>query len=119
MASPFEQTQRAGSINPAGIAMDATCHPIALADLEAVTALARHLAPDLVIVGPEQPLVEGLADQDHPKTYQEIFDDVSRSQVVVVGTVLGISRKDVTPPLAAARVACAKSSLYVSPGSRK
>ena len=29
-------------------------------------------------------LVEGLADLDHPKTYQEIFEDVSRSQVVVV-----------------------------------
>lgn len=47
----------------AGIAMDATCHPLALADLEAVTALARGLAPDLVIVGPEQPLVDGLADR--------------------------------------------------------
>jgi hypothetical protein len=29
-------------------------------------------------------LAEGLADHDHPTTYQEIFDDVSRSQVVVV-----------------------------------
>ncbi len=47
----------------AGIAMDATCHPLALADLDAVTALARGLAPDLVIVGPEQPLVDGLADR--------------------------------------------------------
>ena len=47
----------------AGIAMDATCHEVALADLEAVTALARGLAPDLLIVGPEQPLVDGLADR--------------------------------------------------------
>ncbi len=46
-----------------GIAMDATCHPVALGDLEAVTALARGLAPDLVIIGPEQPLVDGLADR--------------------------------------------------------
>src|SRR5688500_16724940 len=46
-----------------GIAADATCHPLALADLTAATTLARRLAPDLVIVSPEQPLVDGLADR--------------------------------------------------------
>ena len=46
-----------------GIAADATCHPLALDDLDAATALARGLAPDLVIIGPEQPLVDGLADR--------------------------------------------------------
>jgi phosphoribosylamine--glycine ligase len=41
--------------NP-GIAALATCHD------EDVPALARRLAPDLVVVGPEAPLVAGLAD---------------------------------------------------------
>ncbi len=47
--------------NP-GIAQLATVHPADLADLGAVTALARRLAPDLVVVGPEAPLVAGLGD---------------------------------------------------------
>ncbi len=46
-----------------GIAEDALCHPLALADHPACVALARHLGPDLAIVGPEQPLVDGLADK--------------------------------------------------------
>ncbi len=46
-----------------GIAGDATCHALNLSDLGAATTLARGLAPDLVIVGPEQPLVDGLADR--------------------------------------------------------
>jgi phosphoribosylamine--glycine ligase len=46
-----------------GIALDATCHPLALADLDAAVGHARRLAPELVIVGPEQPLVDGLADR--------------------------------------------------------
>lgn len=47
--------------NP-GIAPVATLHQADLADIGAVTALARRLAPDLVVVGPEAPLVAGLAD---------------------------------------------------------
>ncbi len=46
-----------------GIAADATCHPLALDDHAAAVALCRRIAPGLVIVGPEQPLVDGLADQ--------------------------------------------------------
>jgi len=42
--------------NP-GIAELATCHD------EDVVALARRLAPDLVVIGPEAPLVAGLADE--------------------------------------------------------
>ena len=47
--------------NP-GIASIATVHPLDLADIGAATALARSLGAGLVVVGPEAPLVAGLAD---------------------------------------------------------
>jgi phosphoribosylamine--glycine ligase len=47
--------------NP-GIAALATVHPADLADIAAVTGLARSIAPGLVVIGPEAPLVAGLAD---------------------------------------------------------
>jgi len=47
--------------NP-GIAALAELHPANLADVGAVTGLARSLAPGLVVVGPEAPLVAGLGD---------------------------------------------------------
>lgn len=46
-----------------GIAQHATCHPVDLKDSEAVLALAAKLGPAAVIIGPEQPLVDGLADR--------------------------------------------------------
>ena len=47
--------------NP-GIAEIALCHDIDTTDNNAVVALATKLAIDLVVVGPEKPLVNGLAD---------------------------------------------------------
>ena len=47
--------------NP-GIAALATCHPIRVDDHDALAALAIDLRIDLVLVGPEAPLVAGLAD---------------------------------------------------------
>jgi phosphoribosylamine--glycine ligase len=47
--------------NP-GIAELGSCHPVAAADGEAVLSLARSLSCDLVVVGPEVPLVAGVAD---------------------------------------------------------
>ncbi|PYC87482.1 phosphoribosylamine--glycine ligase [Streptomyces tateyamensis] len=46
----------------AGIARVATVHPVDQLDGAAVTELARRLAADLVVVGPEAPLVAGVAD---------------------------------------------------------
>ncbi len=48
--------------NP-GIAALGTCHSAGADDPEAVLALCRRLGVDLVVVGPEAPLVGGLADE--------------------------------------------------------
>ena len=47
----------------AGIARLATCHRVGAEDLEAVIGLADRLRPELVVIGPEAPLVAGLADE--------------------------------------------------------
>jgi len=46
----------------AGISQDAQCHPVDPLDGEAVADLAESLSADLVIIGPEAPLVAGVAD---------------------------------------------------------
>ena len=48
--------------NP-GIAALAHCHPVRADDHAALVSLARELRTDLVVVGPEAPLVAGLADE--------------------------------------------------------
>ncbi|QWC86164.1 phosphoribosylamine--glycine ligase [Nocardioidaceae bacterium] len=47
--------------NP-GMAECATVHAVDMCDGEAVVALARQVAADLVVIGPEAPLVAGVAD---------------------------------------------------------
>ncbi|GAB3673401.1 phosphoribosylamine--glycine ligase [Angustibacter aerolatus] len=47
--------------NP-GIALTARCEPVDPLDGAAVAALALEVAADLVVIGPEAPLVEGVAD---------------------------------------------------------
>ncbi len=49
-----------------GIARFGECHPIRAEDSEAILALSRSLDVDLVVVGPEAPLVGGLADVLRP-----------------------------------------------------
>ena len=46
-----------------GIAALAHCHPVRADDQAALVSLARELRIDLVVVGPEAPLVAGLADE--------------------------------------------------------
>ncbi|HET7573369.1 MAG TPA: phosphoribosylamine--glycine ligase [Gaiellaceae bacterium] len=59
--SPSLTELHAAPGNP-GIAALAACHPVRAEDPAAVASLARELAIDLVVVGPEAPLVAGLAD---------------------------------------------------------
>ncbi|MFM7551258.1 MAG: phosphoribosylamine--glycine ligase, partial [Actinomycetota bacterium] len=61
-ASPRCTELHAAPGNP-GIALIATCHPVKADDVEGLVALARDIEADLVVVGPEAPLVAGLADE--------------------------------------------------------
>ncbi|WP_269542002.1 phosphoribosylamine--glycine ligase [Cerasicoccus fimbriatus] len=46
-----------------GMSLDADCRPVDVNDAEAIVALAKEVAADLVIVGPEAPLAAGAADK--------------------------------------------------------
>lgn len=59
---PRDVVLHAAPGNP-GIAALATCHDVGVDDLDGLCALAARLKPDLVVVGPEGPLVAGLADR--------------------------------------------------------
>ncbi len=59
--SPHLTELHAAPGNP-GIAALGQCHPVRADDIEAVLDLAQALRVDLVVVGPEVPLVAGLAD---------------------------------------------------------
>jgi phosphoribosylamine--glycine ligase len=47
----------------AGIAREVRCEPVAIDDIEGVCALVEREGIDLTVVGPEGPLVAGLADE--------------------------------------------------------
>jgi phosphoribosylamine--glycine ligase len=59
--SPRLEALHAAPGNP-GIARLGECHPVRAEDAEGLLGLCRELATDLVVVGPEAPLVAGLAD---------------------------------------------------------
>ena len=47
----------------AGTEMIATNHDVAASDIDGLLHLAKRINADLVVVGPEGPLVEGLSDR--------------------------------------------------------
>jgi phosphoribosylamine--glycine ligase len=61
-ASPLCETLFCAPGN-AGIAREADCVPIGAEDLDGLIAFAKDKAIDLVVVGPEAPLVAGLVDR--------------------------------------------------------
>ena len=61
-ASPMLDELHAAPGNP-GIAALGDCHPVRAEDAEGLLDLARSLDVDLVVVGPEAPLVAGVADE--------------------------------------------------------
>ena len=46
-----------------GIAEVAECHSVKASDMDGLSKLANTVVPDLVVVGPEAPLISGLADR--------------------------------------------------------
>ena len=61
-ADPATTALHAAPGNP-GIAQVAQCHDVAVTDNAGLVALAIQLSVDLVVIGPEVPLVNGLADE--------------------------------------------------------
>jgi phosphoribosylamine--glycine ligase len=59
--SPRLEALHAAPGNP-GVARLGECHPVRAEDAEGLLAICRELGIDLVVVGPELPLVAGLAD---------------------------------------------------------
>jgi phosphoribosylamine--glycine ligase len=67
LARALARSPRTGKLiaapgNP-GIAAFAECVPVKASDLDGLLQLARERAVDMVVVGPEQPLADGIADR--------------------------------------------------------
>ncbi len=77
--SPALTELHAAPGNP-GIAALATCHPVAADDADGLIGLGRFLDADLVVVGPEAPLVAGVAD------------DLRRAGILVFGPSAAAAR---------------------------
>ena len=62
LASDSDVTELHAAPGNPGIAWHAELHQVALTDPDAVTALARRIAADLIVIGPEAPLMAGVGD---------------------------------------------------------
>jgi len=67
LAWKLEQSGDLGELHAApgnpGIARHATCHPVHAEDAESLLGLCRQCGIELVVIGPEAPLVSGVADE--------------------------------------------------------
>jgi phosphoribosylamine--glycine ligase len=67
LAWKLSQSRELGELHAApgnpGIAALGTCHPVRPDDAEGLLELARTVDADLVVIGPEAPLVAGVADE--------------------------------------------------------
>jgi phosphoribosylamine--glycine ligase len=64
-----------------GIEAEAECVPVDPADVPALVALAERLSPDLTIVGPELPLVNGVGDAFRSRGWPIIAPSQQASQL--------------------------------------
>jgi phosphoribosylamine--glycine ligase len=65
----------------AGIARDATVHPLDLTDPQAAVPVAQMVAADLVVVGPEGPLVLGVGDALRAAGFATFGPDASAARL--------------------------------------
>jgi phosphoribosylamine---glycine ligase len=93
-----------------GIARVCECHPIRAEDSEGLLALAHALDVDLVLVGPEMPLVGGLADVLRPGGIAVFGPSASAAAIegskAFAKEVMGAAGVPTAAPLAVARSPC-------------
>jgi phosphoribosylamine--glycine ligase len=65
----------------AGIGQDVETMPLDLKNLQAPVELASRLSPDLVVIGPEDPLVDGVADRLRAADYQVFGPNAAAAQL--------------------------------------
>ena len=64
-----------------GIASEAECIAVDPGDVAALATLAEKLQPDLTVVGPELPLVHGIADVFHSRKWPIVAPSMQASQL--------------------------------------
>src|SRR5271168_273833 len=64
-----------------GIAAEASCLPVDLGDVPALVALAAKISPDLTVIGPELPLVNGVVDAFTQKQWAIVGPSQQASQL--------------------------------------
>ena len=93
-----------------GIAQLGECHPIRSEDAEGLLALSHALAVDLVVVGPEAPLVAGLADVLRPAGIAVFGPSAAASAIEgsksFAKAVMAAAAVPTAAPLAVARPPC-------------